>query len=105
MTHRCHAIECDVNVPPRMLFCKPHWVILTRPAQRAIWDSYKEGQEISKGFSGKYAVVQSIAVAIVACRDGIWEKLRADWHIEVTRERYAIPKNVCQGLLRQMNYV
>ncbi len=105
MSHHCHAIECSIDIPPRMLFCRQHWGGLTKSAQRAVWDSYEDGQEINKDFSGKYAVVQSIAVALAALDDGAWAKERADWHIEVTRERYSIPENVCQGLLRQMDYV
>lgn len=43
--HRCHAHNCDVEVPPRMFMCKRHWVMLPRPTRHAIWLHYNQGQE------------------------------------------------------------
>ena len=85
-----------------MLFCRPHWSVLVKPAQRAVWDAYEEGQEITKEFSGRYMVVQSIAVAIVALSDDIWNFDQAECHIAVAQRSAKMRQNVCQGLMRQM---
>jgi hypothetical protein len=69
MNHHCHAIACDEEVPPKLLFCLSHWRMLDIVVQKAIWKCYRKGQEIDKSPSRLYLVVQSIAVADVAKRE------------------------------------
>lgn len=66
MRHVCHAEGCNVEVPPRMLMCLPHWRMVPRPLQDAVWATYIPGQEITKKPSILYMVAQRAAVAAVA---------------------------------------
>lgn len=66
MAHTCHAIGCSRRVPPRMLFCGPHWELTPKPIRVLVWSTYRLGQEIRKDPSAAYIVAQAHAVAAVA---------------------------------------
>lgn len=66
MSHRCHAIGCRADVPPTMLFCRRHWAMTPTTEQRAIWRTYRRGQEEDKTPSPAYVVAQRAAVNAVA---------------------------------------
>jgi hypothetical protein len=36
MSHTCHAINCEVSVPPKMFMCLRHWRMVPRPLQREV---------------------------------------------------------------------
>lgn len=42
VVHRCHAEGCELAIPPRLLFCLPHWRRVTAETKRAIWREYRE---------------------------------------------------------------
>ena len=67
--HECHATGCTVEVPERMLMCAPHWRLVPRQLQRAVWAAYVEGQEIRKDPSEAYMEAQRAAVEAVAARE------------------------------------
>ncbi len=67
--HRCHAIECDTPVPPRLLMCARHWRMVPRKLQRRVWATYRPGQEIDKQPSAEYLEAQQAAVAAVRQRE------------------------------------
>lgn len=71
--HLCHAIDCIADVPPKMLFCRRHWFMVPKDIQTAVWCAYRPGQEIDKHPSGRYLLVQSIAIAFVAFRELKWK--------------------------------
>lgn len=79
MTHFCHAMGCAVLVPPKMLFCAPHWRKTPRWAQRMIWATYRSGQEVTKDPSAVYLVAQAHVVCFVAVEEGL---LDADAAVE-----------------------
>ncbi len=81
MSHLCHAVSCNLLVPPRRLFCLRHWRSLPKPAQRVIWYYYRPGQEIDKDASPSYLLAQACAVAIVAFKDKTWGSLKALNHV------------------------
>ena len=54
MKHQCHWAECEVEVPPKMWGCKPHWQRLPRLIRKAITDTYRPGQEVDKMPTGEY---------------------------------------------------
>lgn len=64
--HTCHAEACTAKVPPKMLMCGKHWGMVPRPLQRAIWATYRRGQEHDKNPSAAYLAVQCLARAFVA---------------------------------------
>lgn len=68
MSHACHAHDCTLEVPPRMLFCRRHWYSLRKPLRDAIWREYRAGQEHDKLPSARYMAVQRRAVGEVAFR-------------------------------------
>ena len=67
MKHTCHARGCGKNVPPRLLMCLPHWRMVPRDLQRAIWRVYVPGQERNHNLvTSEYMAVQKRAVDAVA---------------------------------------
>jgi hypothetical protein len=74
MKHTCHAIGCEVSVPPKMLMCKRHWSMVSKRLQATIWASYKPGQEITKDPSMKYLAAQQFVVGEVAKLEGKLEE-------------------------------
>src|SRR6185369_14871161 len=63
VSHTCHSPDCTRPVPPRMLFCLPHWRALPKKVQDAVWREYRSGQEIDKKPSLRYLSVQRLACA------------------------------------------
>lgn len=63
MSHTCHAPDCNRIVPARMFACKFHWYKLPKKIQDAIWDEYRNGQEITKRPTFRYMAVQRLACA------------------------------------------
>jgi hypothetical protein len=68
--HRCHAIGCQVEVPPRMLMCRAHWFRVPRPLQNEVWRWYRKGQEIRKDPSPEYLAAMAAAIDAVATAEG-----------------------------------
>jgi hypothetical protein len=59
--HHCHAIGCEVPVPPNLFMCKRHWYKLPMFMRDAVWDAYVPGQEVRKDPSPKYLLVAADA--------------------------------------------
>lgn len=70
MKHVCHATECNVEVPPRLLMCAKHWAMVPNQIQRGIWAAYRMGQEYDKKPSPEYMVVYHQAVNAVDEKEG-----------------------------------
>lgn len=97
MSHLCHAYNCKREAPPAMLMCRPHWGMVPRRVQSAVWALYRKGQEISKTPSRGYLIIQAYAVCVVAIKEGldpkwaveslVWPKLEAHQHHLSERER------------------
>lgn len=66
--HLCHARNCTVPVPPRMLMCLPHWRKVPILIQRKVWKHYRPGQEVDKRPSREYLEVMKEAV------EAVWER-------------------------------
>lgn len=64
--HHCHAENCDVKVPPKMLMCAKHWRLVSKPLQREVWRHYRPGQEIDKKPTREYLDVMKRAIEAVA---------------------------------------
>ena len=64
--HDCAAEGCTRRVPLKLLMCRPHWGALPAELRRAVWATYRRGQEIDLKLSPAY---------IAAVRDAIdWLK-------------------------------
>lgn len=68
--HVCHAIGCDVEVPPKMLMCRAHWYKVPAHLRARVWATYRPGQEVTKDPSLEYIEAQRAAVDAVAKAEG-----------------------------------
>ena len=41
--HDCPARGCPQRVAPHMLMCRPHWFMVPKPLQRAVWTAWDGG--------------------------------------------------------------
>ena len=69
--HTCHAMGCEVAVPPRMFMCKRHWFMLPRSRRDEVWAAYVPGQERRKDPSDQYVQVPMSAVKWLARKEGL----------------------------------
>lgn len=69
MPHLCHAERCSVPVPPKLLMCRIHWYMVPEPLRRAVWRTYRPGQEIDKRPSAEYLEVMQSAIDAVAAKE------------------------------------
>lgn len=61
--HRCHWPGCNVEVPPSLWGCKPHWKLLPQRIRSAILKAYRPGQEVTKDPSRDYIAAAAEARA------------------------------------------
>jgi hypothetical protein len=66
MPHRCHAVRCEKEVPPKLLMCLTHWRMVPRRLQRLVWKHYRPGQEIDKRPTREYLDVMKRAIRAVS---------------------------------------
>ena len=64
--HTCHARNCDVRVPPKLLMCRRHWYMVPKAIRDAVWAEYRPGQEVRKDPSGAYLQVARQAIDAVS---------------------------------------
>lgn len=70
MSHHCHALACEVNVPPRMHMCRGHWAMVPRRLQSQLWANYRRGQERDMQPSAAYLRAAAGCVSAVAHAEG-----------------------------------
>jgi hypothetical protein len=75
--HTCHAMGCDVTVPPRMFMCRRHWFSLPKAMRDAIWRAYVPGQEQRKDPTSEYLRVALDAVRWLARKEGRLQEVPA----------------------------
>lgn len=68
--HHCHALNSERNVPPRMHMCAPHWRMVPKANQNALWAAYKPGQERRMSPSVEYLHAAAACVHAVAEAEG-----------------------------------
>ncbi len=67
--HTCHVPGCERRVPPKLLMCTSHWHMVPQKLRNAVWNTYREGQEVDKAPSREYltaaqAAIRSVVVAL-----------------------------------------
>lgn len=67
--HTCHAQNCERAVPPKLLMCGNHWRMVPHGLQRAVWATYRPGQEIDKCPSADYLKAARAAIEAVAAKE------------------------------------
>jgi hypothetical protein len=65
--HTCHWPGCQIQVPPAMWGCKPHWYRIPKHLRDRIWATYVPGQEING------TPTQAYVAAALAVQDWIRE--------------------------------
>lgn len=70
MTHHCHAIGCEVRVPPEMLMCKRHWYMVPSDLRAKVWAAYRHGQCDDKNPSESWHKAADAAIIYVARKEG-----------------------------------
>jgi hypothetical protein len=68
--HTCHALRCEVHVPPSMFMCKKHWMKLPRVMRGAVWRHYVPGQEDRMDPTMEYMSVTGRAIRWLAIEEG-----------------------------------
>lgn len=68
--HRCHAVGCETEIPPRLFMCLKHWRMVPKRMQAGVWATYRPGQEITKTPSPAYLQMAGEAIRYVAEREG-----------------------------------
>lgn len=68
--HMCHAKGCKKPIPPKLLFCLRHWRMVPADLQKAVWATYRKGQEIDKKPSQEYLEIARAAIDAVATKEG-----------------------------------
>jgi hypothetical protein len=72
MKHLCHARNCQVEVPRKMLMCKRHWFQLPKPMRDAVWREYNPGQEEGRAeVTQAYLEVTDQAINWLAQKEGL----------------------------------
>lgn len=71
MSHVCHALKCNVPVPPEMLMCRKHWFMVPKNLRDEVWRTYRQGQEITKDPTGYYLDAMNAAINAVADKEGV----------------------------------
>jgi hypothetical protein len=66
----CRAVCCKKRIPSRLLMCKRHWDLVPKPLRRALWSTYRTGENRSEAPSRAYLGLVSDAVAAVARLEG-----------------------------------
>lgn len=69
MSHHCHAKNCPKVVPPSKLMCLKHWRMVPAEIQRAVWATYRPGQESDKKPSREYLEAARAAINAVAAKE------------------------------------
>lgn len=70
MTHNCHAVGCEIPVPPKMHMCLKHWRMVPKAVQELIWKHYRSGQEIDKRPTIEYIATAFVSISCVALKEG-----------------------------------
>ncbi len=68
--HTCHAIGCEVVIPPRLYMCAKHWQIVPRPMRELVRATYRPDQEHDKRPSRAYLDAARQARDYVMSRHG-----------------------------------
>jgi hypothetical protein len=75
--HHCHAIDCKLDVPPRLLMCAAHWALVPAELQRRVYAAYTPGQEHLGYVTGAYLEAAAAAVQAVARAEGKMRRAEA----------------------------
>ena len=67
--HHCHARQCEVPTPRRMLMCKRHWSMVPKKLQAAVWETFREGQGTYSRPSKAWHAAADAAITYVAQKE------------------------------------
>ena len=67
--HKCHAKNCHAAIAPKLLMCRYHWSLVSKPLQSAVLNSYRSGQEKDKLPSREFIAAARAAINYVASKE------------------------------------
>ena len=70
MPHTCHALGCEIEVPPRLLMHREHWRMIPVFLRLRVLHAYQPGQEITKVTTAAYRQAAALAIISVAEQEG-----------------------------------
>lgn len=71
MSHHCHAIGCEIAVPPELLMCRAHWYSVPAYIRSQVWSTYRAGQCDDRNPSGSWMIAATRAIMAVAVKEGV----------------------------------
>lgn len=60
--HHCHVPGCDTRTKPELLMCGPHWKLVPKDLQRAVWRHYRPGQCVDMKTSAEWREAARAAI-------------------------------------------
>lgn len=80
--HTCHAKDCPKIIPPKLLMCLKHWRMVPLELQRAVWATYRPGQEVDKRPSAEYLEAARAAISAVAAKESAQPAVQEPMRLE-----------------------
>lgn len=68
--HLCQARGCSERIPPKLLFCSPHWYALPAVLRTTIYKTYHPGQEEGRAPSQEWIDAARQAINYLAKKEG-----------------------------------
>lgn len=68
--HTCHAMHCEIPVPPEKLMCKRHWFMVPEGIRNQVWHHYRQEQCDDKNPSQEWIKAARNAIYHVANQEG-----------------------------------
>jgi hypothetical protein len=72
IAHYCHVSGCKIQVAPKYLMCMGHWRRVPADLQRAVWRTYRPGQEVTKDPSPEYLAAAKAACEFIEGVQTVW---------------------------------
>jgi len=70
VSHTCHAMGCELEVPRSMFMCRKHWFMIPKDMRDMVWALYQPGQEEFKAaVTGNYLDHTHECIQYVAARE------------------------------------
>jgi hypothetical protein len=86
--HHCHAVGCEMPVPPEMLMCHQHWYMVPKRHRNAVWAAYREGQCDDMRPSAAWFIAAERAITAVAVRERKMSAVEAERRVAREIDRY-----------------
>ena len=80
--HLCHAHDCNVEIPPRLLMCLGHWRKVPHSLQEKVYAYFRSGKRSGRHPTPAWMIAANMAVLLVAKKEG-YDVRRYDKSLEL----------------------